>query len=425
LSPGPWSEADRQADSARRNGATRGSEPEFVPRPPSELDIARGGPEGFDAHPSPPLPGTTVGARIALEAVLRRCLARPPCVIAFSGGRDSSALLALAVKVARRDGLPLPTPVTLRFAGAERSQEVEWQQMMIDHLGLSEWVTEELQDDADLLGPVATNNLRRYGVAYSPTSYLDHWLLRHAKGGTLITGEGGDEVLDHGHRIYPLSRLVRRLRAGRKVGRGDIDFALEPLPGRWRRSFEIYGVPRIRAQLPWLTAEAMNMHLRQARACHAVSSLDARRSTLAVFRRRVWTVPAQNRHHIARHSDVSLVHPFAEPPVVASLAREAGPLGFSSRSHSLGMLFGDLLPERVVHRPDKAVFNEAVVGRYTQAFLATWDGAGVPRHLVDIDRLRTALHATNLSGNSFLLLQTAWLRTDAGHAQASEGNYRE
>jgi asparagine synthase (glutamine-hydrolysing) len=55
------------------------------------------------ASPLPPAPpGVTV--RAALEAVMVRALHRPPCVVSFSGGRDSSAVLALATHVARREG---------------------------------------------------------------------------------------------------------------------------------------------------------------------------------------------------------------------------------------------------------------------------------------------------------------------------------
>ena len=51
------------------------------------------------------------------SSVLLRSLQRPPCVVAFSGGRDSAGLLAAATRAARRHGLPLPIPATYRFPG--------------------------------------------------------------------------------------------------------------------------------------------------------------------------------------------------------------------------------------------------------------------------------------------------------------------
>jgi asparagine synthase (glutamine-hydrolysing) len=66
----------------------------------------------------------------ALRAALRPALERAPCVIGFSGGRDSSLLLALAVHEARRHGLALPIAVTLEFDG-EDSREREWQELVL------------------------------------------------------------------------------------------------------------------------------------------------------------------------------------------------------------------------------------------------------------------------------------------------------
>lgn len=59
-------------------------------------------------------------------------LGRPPCLLAFSGGRDSSALLAVAVSVAHREGLPLPIP--LIYPGVAGTDESSWQYMILDHL---------------------------------------------------------------------------------------------------------------------------------------------------------------------------------------------------------------------------------------------------------------------------------------------------
>src|SRR5947209_20309061 len=71
--------------------------------------------------------------RAALEALIRPALMSPPCVVGFSGGRDSSALLACALDLARREGLPEPIPITLDF-GTPRTDEREWQELVVAHV---------------------------------------------------------------------------------------------------------------------------------------------------------------------------------------------------------------------------------------------------------------------------------------------------
>src|SRR3954463_7149340 len=76
----------------------------------------------------------------ALEDVLREALLRPPCVIAFSGGRDSSALLAVATRLAAREGLQPPGAVTQPFPPLPETDESEWQELVARHIGLRDWV---------------------------------------------------------------------------------------------------------------------------------------------------------------------------------------------------------------------------------------------------------------------------------------------
>jgi asparagine synthase (glutamine-hydrolysing) len=88
------------------------------------------------SHALPPVPGSV---RAAFEAALLPALRRAPCLVSFSGGRDSSAVLAVAAHVARREGLPLPIPATIHFPHAGGTQETEWQEQVIGHLGLEDW----------------------------------------------------------------------------------------------------------------------------------------------------------------------------------------------------------------------------------------------------------------------------------------------
>lgn len=80
------------------------------------LEIATGVVLGSDeAAPQLPAIPSDLDPLAAFEDVVRGALRRPPCVVTFSGGRDSSAVLAVAARIARDERLPAPVAVTLRF----------------------------------------------------------------------------------------------------------------------------------------------------------------------------------------------------------------------------------------------------------------------------------------------------------------------
>ena len=114
--------------------------------------------------------------------------------MSFSGGRDSSAVLAVAAHVARREGLPLPVPITHRFPSASDTQETEWQEQVIRHLGLDDWVRIDAAGDLDCVGPVAIETLRRHGLLWPCNAYFHAPIFEAAAGGAVLTGVGGDEA---------------------------------------------------------------------------------------------------------------------------------------------------------------------------------------------------------------------------------------
>ena len=115
---------------------------------------------------------------MALESAVLRVLQRPPCAVSFSGGRDSSAVLALATHLARREGLPLPIPATNRFPAVESSNETEWQERVVTHLGLDEWVRLEHDDELDCVGSIAQETLGRHGLLWPFNAHFHVPLLR-------------------------------------------------------------------------------------------------------------------------------------------------------------------------------------------------------------------------------------------------------
>ena len=88
-----------------------------LPLPLTPLEVACGA--AFDlAQARPHLPLTRLEPFDALQEAVLPALQRAPCIVSFSGGVDSSLVLAAATVASRRDGLPPPVPVTLRYSGA-------------------------------------------------------------------------------------------------------------------------------------------------------------------------------------------------------------------------------------------------------------------------------------------------------------------
>ena len=129
------------------------------------IELATGLVIGVDRSRAPLRPRPVAPAELPsiLEQALVPALQRAPCVVAFSGGRDSAGLLAAATRAARRHGLPLPIPATYRFPGIEEADESAWQDSVVRHLNLEDWVRIEVTDELDLVGPVAGPLLRRFG----------------------------------------------------------------------------------------------------------------------------------------------------------------------------------------------------------------------------------------------------------------------
>jgi hypothetical protein len=103
--------------------------------------------------PAPTEPPPT--PRAALEEALLPLVTRPPCGVAFSGGRDSSLVLAIATRLARMHGVPDPVPITRRFPTVAAADETDWQELVVRHLGLREWERIEFHDELDIVGPLA------------------------------------------------------------------------------------------------------------------------------------------------------------------------------------------------------------------------------------------------------------------------------
>jgi hypothetical protein len=355
-----------------------------------------------------PLPRQSVAASelpAVLEGVLLRSLQRPPCVVAFSGGRDSAGLLAAAARAARGHGLPLPIPATYRFPGMPDADENAWQDMVVRHIGLGDWVRVDITDELDLVGPVAAPLLRRHGPVWPPNSHFGLLLAPHARGGTFVTGVGGDELLSPS--AYEAARVLSGRRRPRPGDVRGVASVIAPAPLRaWRARHEI-------APLPWLRPDAAAAHAR-TRARESLQPLWWGKSVTHKWWRSRERLALRASIAAACGDDVTVEHPFMDPDFLSAVAGALWRLGFPTRPRAMELLFGDALPKEVRHRPDKAVFFGPFVNRHSRAFIAGWDGTGVEEALVDVEALRASWMADQVDARSYALLQSAWLAATAG-----------
>ncbi|HWM03596.1 MAG TPA: asparagine synthase-related protein [Actinophytocola sp.] len=364
------------------------------------LEIAGGWVNGYDPVRMPTWPTGT--PRAVLDLMLAVHLSRKPCLVAFSGGRDSSVLLAAAVAVARREGLPLPVPVTLSYPDAADADEADWQRAVLDHLGLDERIVLTVHDEHDPLGPVATPVLLRHGLVWPPNYAPTLRMLDLARGGVLLTGEGGDELFGL-KRVTPLTKVLKsRGRAPLGVYR---DAARMLAPAALRRRAAL----RDRYRRPWLRPAAEELLAARDAVDVSAYAMHAGRNGWQLATRRCARIGYDTVRVLGSEMDVEYVQTFAEPELVAAVAAEGGYWGWTGRTAAMRAMFGDLLPREVLERRTKARFANAVFTRYTREFARTWDGTGVDTDLVDPVALRENWLSPTPHAPSMTLLQQAWL----------------
>ncbi len=304
--------------------------------------------------------------------------------------------------VARRDGLPPPIPVTYRFPDAPATDETGWQEQVVGHLGVTDWQRIDLTGELDVLGPAATEQRSRLGFVWPPNAHFFWPALARTAGGTLLTGNGGDELLGTGEdtaaRAVLTGRTCPRPRHLRAVG-----LAVAPTPLR-RRVLTGRPFPQ-----PWLTPDA-------------TAAVAGRRGGWAAHRPWPWDLArcrwwwcSRSRQSaslleaaLTAATGTRVVSPFLDPAVVSALAGVFGHHGPATRTESVRMLAGDLLPAAVVARHGKASFDGAFVTERARSFAATWDGRGLApevAELVDATALASAWTRPDPDPRALTLLQ--------------------
>ena len=369
-------------------------------RPWSRVELALGTPLGV-VPDSLTLPSSARSPREELEWIIDQQFTDGRQVfVCFSGGRDSSAVLALAVDVARRRGVALPIPVTLRFSQHPESNESEWQHMVIDHLGLDEWMVIE-RADADLLDPAITAMLSERGLFYPSQigSYLP--IVTAAAGGVLLTGEGGDESFGG----WQFRAALHPIEWGpRSAAKAAAVIALTHGPSSLKRWYRQRGY-----QSPWLTEAGRAAAEAALDEPSEIEPMAWRRYLAWAFARRSWHLAQHTFELVGNASECHIAHPLAEPSLLASLASRWSRRGPGDRTDVMAAVVGDLLPSRIVERDDKAILASVFVGERATSFIDQWDGLGLDTEWVDADALRDVWRRRYPYVGSFNLLHQAWL----------------
>jgi asparagine synthase (glutamine-hydrolysing) len=340
----------------------------------------------------------------ALENAALPALQRPPCFVMFSGGRDSSLLLSVATRVARREGLSLPIPVTHVFPAFPETDEADWQKLVLRHLRLENQLCQVFDGELNLLAPLVQESIRRHGLVAPAGVHLWVPAIVEARGGSLMTGQSGDYLLNGGSfaRIRDVAKGHRRasLRTPLSIVRG-----LAPRPVR--RSVSRLRLPESPS---WLQPGAV-AEWRSLQAAEEASEPLRWDSYVRWFRRRRYVLLCRQAvEKLANACEVRVFEPLTDELFLAALAEEGGALGWGTRTATLRALFGDLLPDAVLSRQSKADFTRAYWSGDAREFIRGWDGGGLPTH-VDPEELRRVWEKDRPDARTGLLLQAAWATT--------------
>jgi asparagine synthase (glutamine-hydrolysing) len=352
--------------------------------------------------------------RDALERSLLPSLQRAPCLVSFSGGRDSSAVLAVATHVARREGLPDPIPATLRFPSAEESAESEWQEQVVEHLGLTDWIRVERTAELDCVGPVATSALARHGLLWPCNAHFHVPVIESARGGSLLTGIGGDEMFGPSRWWYARRVLGRRMRPR---PRDVLAIGLALAPPLLRR-------PVIRRKThipyPWLRPDTVAALERGLARDEAAEPFGWRGRIEWRADRRYLHVGTASLAELGRAEGVVLSHPLFGGEFISALAALPAPRRYRSRQEAMDALFGDVLPPPVRSRSTKASFDGAFWHEHSRELVARWNGEGVDETLVDPELLREEWLTETPDPRTYTLLQSVKIALDLAGASAAE-----
>jgi hypothetical protein len=363
-------------------------------------EVALSAPLGAMTTSIPPVGST---ARVAFERAVLPALRSGACHVLFSGGRDSSFVLAVATAVARREDLPLPVPVTAQYPDQPESDESEWQALVLRHLGIEEQIVVTVHDERSFLSATCRDSLARRGLLWPAAVQSQPVLFKDLPSGAhVLTGEGGDGILAPARGTPWHLLAASRRRPSRALLRAAVE-SLEPHRAHAARLLRDEGFGRATA---WLATPARVELARDSAIARGPLRWD--RSKRHLLTLRTTHLALHNTSAGAAESGLTMSHPIADPGFVAALAADGGARGFRGRTDTFRRLAADLLPDVVLARTTKARFNASRWSDTERDFARDWDGSGVDPELVDVEVLRREWLSESPVPTSKFLLHAAW-----------------
>ena len=283
--------------------------------------------------------------------------------------------------------------------------ENTWQELVVSHLRLPDWLKMDFTSELDALGPIAQPALRRFGILTPPNWYVHQPMIQAAAGGSLLPALEATRSSGTRGELWwlvsrpPWSRLPRELART----------ALHALPKEVQLAV---WASRSGSGYEWLQPETRERVRRSLLADQVLGPLAWNRALRRWCRTRQF-----QSHHVVLAAlgldyDVVVKHPFLDEEWLAVAGRTFGWAGPVDRQSTIGEHFGTLLPEALIARKDKATFDAPIFSDYTRDFVKSWDGGGLDPTMIDFPGFpRTLVHG-GPDIRTQLLLQTAWAATD-------------
>lgn len=338
------------------------------------------------------------------ERLFSCCFGRGPCYIPFSGGRESSMLIAIGTRYARRHGYRDPVPITLRSPDLGSAEQIRLQERVIAHVGLTDWERVELKENLDLIGEVAARTLLRTGPLWPPNAYMMVPLLEAARDGVFVLVTGFSDFFSYWC-WAPLSSLLAGHRRPAPRDVALLGAMLMPAPMRARMARR-RGVP---PPMPWLRAPAEQRALAMMARRQAEVPVHFDRAMRTQVTHRCFDTAARTIRGLGEAFGTTTDLPLCRPEVVASLSSAGGWRGFDGLTDLLQRLCGDLLPAGALAARSGPDLTRMFFGERTREFAASWDGGGLDESLVDPEMLRRNWLSDRPDSRTACLLQHAWL----------------